>query len=272
MVNIVGISLEFAGETGSRLVQKAAVFRRRFAFVQCTRKLAGSRAIAVSRGCQCRSPPPVPSPNTNSSTWRKRRPAHSMRCSPTRCARCARRSWSRAAWSAKIFDREQRAAHGLAWLATYVEAVRQLTAYAERMTAQGRARRARGTSGAHRPRRMPVADRRRHSDQPGRDRAPGRLRPDARAGRRALQSDGRDADRDRQHRRASRPCHRADEGERTTPPSAPPASTTRWNRSARRCANSPTAKSSATRRTGIAPTATSRWKSSRRCRTSACSG
>jgi (2S)-methylsuccinyl-CoA dehydrogenase len=36
----------------------------------------------------------------------------------------------------KILDREQRAAHGLAWLATYVESVRQLTAYAERMTAK----------------------------------------------------------------------------------------------------------------------------------------
>jgi (2S)-methylsuccinyl-CoA dehydrogenase len=34
-------------------------------------------------------------------------------------------------------DREQRATHGLAWLATYVEAVRQLTAYAERMHAGG---------------------------------------------------------------------------------------------------------------------------------------
>jgi (2S)-methylsuccinyl-CoA dehydrogenase len=33
----------------------------------------------------------------------------------------------------RLFDREQRAAHGLAWFATYVEAVRQLTAYAERM-------------------------------------------------------------------------------------------------------------------------------------------
>jgi (2S)-methylsuccinyl-CoA dehydrogenase len=33
------------------------------------------------------------------------------------------------------FDREQRATHGLAWLATYVESVRQLTAYAERMHA-----------------------------------------------------------------------------------------------------------------------------------------
>ena len=38
----------------------------------------------------------------------------------------------------RLFDREQRASHGLAWLATYVEAVRQLTAYAERMRATGR--------------------------------------------------------------------------------------------------------------------------------------
>ena len=34
-------------------------------------------------------------------------------------------------------DREQRATHGLAWLATYVEAIRQLAAYAERLAAQG---------------------------------------------------------------------------------------------------------------------------------------
>ena len=33
----------------------------------------------------------------------------------------------------RLFDREQRATHGLAWLATYVESVRQLSAYAERM-------------------------------------------------------------------------------------------------------------------------------------------
>jgi len=38
------------------------------------------------------------------------------------------------------FDREQRATHALAWLATYVEAVRQLSAYAERMQAAGRLR------------------------------------------------------------------------------------------------------------------------------------
>src|SRR5271166_1084340 len=33
----------------------------------------------------------------------------------------------------RLFDREQRATHGLSWLATYVEAVRQLAAYTERM-------------------------------------------------------------------------------------------------------------------------------------------
>ena len=38
----------------------------------------------------------------------------------------------------RLFDREQRATHGLAWLATYVEAVRQLGAYAERMRVAGR--------------------------------------------------------------------------------------------------------------------------------------
>ena len=37
-----------------------------------------------------------------------------------------------------LLDREQRAAHGLAWLATYTEALRQLAAYAERMSAVGR--------------------------------------------------------------------------------------------------------------------------------------
>src|SRR6185437_5414771 len=39
--------------------------------------------------------------------------------------------------TARLFDREQRATHGLAWLATYVEAVRQLAAYTERMVATG---------------------------------------------------------------------------------------------------------------------------------------
>src|ERR1700684_1247038 len=37
----------------------------------------------------------------------------------------------------RVFDREQRATHGLAWLATYVEALRQLAAYAQRMSDMG---------------------------------------------------------------------------------------------------------------------------------------
>jgi (2S)-methylsuccinyl-CoA dehydrogenase len=37
----------------------------------------------------------------------------------------------------RLLDREQRATHGLAWLATYVEAVRQLAAYTERMANEG---------------------------------------------------------------------------------------------------------------------------------------
>jgi (2S)-methylsuccinyl-CoA dehydrogenase len=37
----------------------------------------------------------------------------------------------------RLFDREQRATHGLAWLATYVEAVRQLGVYAARLTGEG---------------------------------------------------------------------------------------------------------------------------------------
>jgi (2S)-methylsuccinyl-CoA dehydrogenase len=37
----------------------------------------------------------------------------------------------------RLFDREQRATHGLAWLATYVEAIRQLAAYADHISADG---------------------------------------------------------------------------------------------------------------------------------------
>ncbi|PWB66054.1 MAG: acyl-CoA dehydrogenase [Bradyrhizobiaceae bacterium] len=40
--------------------------------------------------------------------------------------------------SGHLFDREQRATHGLAWFATYAEAVRQLAAYAERMRDAGK--------------------------------------------------------------------------------------------------------------------------------------
>jgi (2S)-methylsuccinyl-CoA dehydrogenase len=40
--------------------------------------------------------------------------------------------------SPERFEAEQHAAHGLAWLATYVTAIRELAAYAERLSAEGR--------------------------------------------------------------------------------------------------------------------------------------
>jgi len=60
-----------------------------------------------------------------------------MPCLPTRPLRRARLAPEGKAASDTL-DREQHAAHGLAWLATYVEAVRQLAAYAERMSGAGR--------------------------------------------------------------------------------------------------------------------------------------
>src|SRR5260370_16785679 len=39
---------------------------------------------------------------------------------------------------AGLIDREQRATHGLAWFATYAEAIRQLASYTERMSRNGR--------------------------------------------------------------------------------------------------------------------------------------
>src|SRR5262252_2274432 len=39
---------------------------------------------------------------------------------------------------ARVIDREQRATHGLAWFATYAEAIRQLASYTERMSRDGR--------------------------------------------------------------------------------------------------------------------------------------
>ena len=40
--------------------------------------------------------------------------------------------------NAELIEREQHACHGLAWLATYAEAIKQMAAYAERLSGQGR--------------------------------------------------------------------------------------------------------------------------------------
>ncbi len=42
------------------------------------------------------------------------------------------------ALNADLIEREQHACHGLAWLATYAEAIKQMAAYAERLSADGR--------------------------------------------------------------------------------------------------------------------------------------
>ena len=42
------------------------------------------------------------------------------------------------ALNADWIEREQHACHGLAWLATYAEAIKQMAAYAERLTEAGR--------------------------------------------------------------------------------------------------------------------------------------
>ena len=112
-----------------------------------------------------------------------------------------------------------------------------------RAHAGGRAAdRDRGADRPHRARRISRADPGRHSDQPGRDRAPGRPRPVGRGGGRAHHAGGRSADRLRQHRAAPRAPGRTDPRRATAPRSAPAGSTKRWNRSATRCASSPTAK------------------------------
>ena len=50
----------------------------------------------------------------------------------------ARGSATAARLSAGKIEREQHAAHGLAWLATYVEAIKEMAGYARRMRAEGR--------------------------------------------------------------------------------------------------------------------------------------
>ena len=69
-------------------------------------------------------------------------------------------------------------------------------------------RRSRGVVGPHRRRRISGADHGRHSDEPGRDRAPVRSRARPGGSRGADQSGGRASDRLRQHRTAPRAARR----------------------------------------------------------------
>ena len=105
----------------------------------------------------------------------------------------------------RLFDREQRATHGLAWLATYVEAVRQLAAYARAHGRRRASRRDRGTRRAHRARRIPRPDSRRHPHEPGRNGAACRYRPLGYSRSRPHEACRRGADRFRQYGAAARP-------------------------------------------------------------------
>ena len=82
---------------------------------------------------------------------------------------------------AALLDQEQHGAHGLAWLKVYVAALHAMQDWALRLREHGRLRRARGADPPPGLRRVSGADRRRHPDEPGRDRAPARFRPRRRA-------------------------------------------------------------------------------------------
>ena len=108
-------------------------------------------------------------PRSRSPTPPRRTPPRS---SPRRRRRVRAKVVAEGRISAERLEAEQHAAHGLAWLATYAEAIRELAAYAERLSRRGPLRRDRGPARPHRHRRIPRPDLRRHPDEPGRDRAP----------------------------------------------------------------------------------------------------
>ena len=159
----------------------------------------------------------------------------------------------------RLFDREQRATHGLAWLATYVEAVRQLAAYTERMVGAGTlgeieenlVRIALGEYLAQIVGGIPMSQGElvRPSDL-GLSAAQVAARFSADV--QSLIASGNTVERRARLIELMRAA--------TTPRSACAVSTKPWNRSARKCANSPTARRSATPRAGIAPTAIFRSK------------
>ena len=151
----------------------------------------------------------------------------------------------------RVFDREQRATHGLAWLATYVEALRQLAAYAQRLVRHRQFRRDRRACGAHRRRRIPRAGDGRHCHEPRRDRALVRSRAHAGRGCGAAQPRRRASHRNRQYRAAPRAPGRADPAESRRHGRRLRARRHARTRSARRCASSPTTASRPMRRRGI---------------------
>ena len=100
----------------------------------------------------------------------------------------ARAGVRKAVEAAGGIDAAQASAHGLAWLATYVESLRQMLGWARRLEAAGRLGEMERLILDRRLRRIPGADRRRHPHEPERDGAALRPRRAARRARAASRS------------------------------------------------------------------------------------
>ena len=268
MVNFIAIS----GVGSGRPRRMARAPLSGASLLLCTARVVSPQPTPP-RGDPCRPPLPAPPPDT---TWSRsaarRRPALDALLADATAKVRERVVGRRPRRQPARLDREQRAAHGLAWLATYVEAVRQLAAYAERMSATARSAKSRSTSSASAlgeyiaqivggiP--MSQGEMVRPADLG--------LSPAQVAAR--INAGGRKPDRRRQYRRAARPPGRADAREpwrhgRRLRPRRHAGIDPRGDAQIRRQRSDRPA-----RKTGIAPTATSRSKSSRRCPSSACSG
>jgi (2S)-methylsuccinyl-CoA dehydrogenase len=91
----------------------------------------------------------------------------SIACSILRRIGCASASARTDGSLPARMEEEQRATHGLAWLATYVESLRQLDAYARRLTDERPLRRSWRQDRSARLCGIRGADLRRHPDEPG---------------------------------------------------------------------------------------------------------
>ncbi len=84
------------------------------------------------------SPPPlrIPAPPGCLSSLKPREPSTRLVADATQAVRS--RVVAEGRISSALMEAEQHACHGLAWLATYAETVRELAAYGERLSAEGR--------------------------------------------------------------------------------------------------------------------------------------
>jgi (2S)-methylsuccinyl-CoA dehydrogenase len=113
----------------------------RLAFVHCTRKLNGAAGVTLTHLAGAIMSLAEPAPLARHGIELVSTLGHAVSAMEALFADARRavagRLTSDGASTGRAIDREQRAAHGLAWLATYVEALRQMHALAERLTNAG---------------------------------------------------------------------------------------------------------------------------------------